>query len=759
MLGALIAYPLIFVVGYLLLLQFKKSTPLIETILLSFLLGTANVIFVLVIFGISGHLDFGVYSLVVEIVCLVVVLQRKGPISKLRTLNIRMERSWIEASIILLIAIGLVVRFYLLWTYTPNIAWDALKFYLPWTKQLFQQNAIPNFDLSFNAGEPLGHSISFVIIGYLLYFFNGGANEILVYTISPVYALMTTLLVYLFVYKLLNDKKPAYIAAAVFAFVPLNVFAGSVPYVESMLSFFVLAFFLFIDSPNIAGLAAALAILTKYSGFILPLVLIGYLLWKHKVKAIVSSVIIVSLFTVPWYVRNILLYGNPLPFMAFSVRIFEHPPESLIMLWRNWQIQLFNPIGNFVDFLLNGEIPAVLARLVFLAYIPYAVLKKRATSFGVVSFLTLLLVFLISGERDARYLLPFFPLVLAAFMDIMGSIDLKIRNFWGVTLFDVLMIFFSMTFLAGNAVSYLFDSYVLLVLVLWVSLMTILWWTLSIKHWRFSISVKYVIVAGLVSLIAFSFMSQSYEPLITVKEQLPNWQSGMLDMMDYIKRLPDKNEHHFLTVEDPGIRYYTGISSYELTDTYGSIRLVDLFDKPGAHSVFFGADARRVATQTAGTVVEDKFQNINNVEATVNNVTFRFSGLGNTEYSLIIYYKGSGFIRNGESLQASNETWSVFSNIVTVNGSDYTLALDRGTWLVLRFVLLVPSSVFSSNYVAWLRTVLKGHDIKYIILSHTLSQVWVYDYYSIFAYLYMQEANTLFERIYTSEYWELFKLK
>jgi len=759
MFGALITYPLIFVVGYLLLLQIKKSTSGFETIYISFLLGTANVILVLLVFGILGHLDWGVYSLAIEIVFLVFLLQRKGSLSKSKPQNIFIRGRWAEASFILLIAIGISLRFSLLWTHIPNTAWDALKFYLPWSKQLFELNAIPNFDLTFNAGEPFGHSISFVIIGYLLYFLNGGVNEILIYTISPTYALMTSLMIYVFVHKVLKDKKSAYLACAVSVLIPLNVNVGSIPYVEAMLSFYVLAFFLFIDHPNIAGLAAALAILTKYSGFVLPFILVGYMLWKRNVKAIMSTVFIASLFIVPWYIKNMLVYGNPLPFMAFAVKVFEHPPESLNVLWSHWQIRFFDPIGGLVNFLLSDEILSLMSRLVFLGYIFYAALKKKATAFYVGSFLAFLFLFLVSGEHDARYFLPFFPLCLVAFFDIMKIIDVKIGNVWRAAPFDVLMVVFSMTFLSGYASSYLLNTYVLVALLILVLITVLLWQIMRFKQWCVTISLKYIIVAGLTSLIAFSFLSLSYQPLLIVKEQSPNWQSGLIDMINHIKTLPDKNEYHFLTVEDPGIRYYADIRSYELTDPYGAIKLDELFDLPPVQGVFFGADPRRGETRKHTVLAGSNYENVNNVEATVNNVAFNFSGLEDDEYSLIIHYKGSGFIQNRESLRTSNEIWSIFTTRVTANSTDYTLTLNKSSWLMLRFVILVPSKLYSVNYIDWLLGVLEKHDIEYVILSNVLSQVWVHYYYSIFTFIYLPESSTFFERVYTSEYWELYKVR
>lgn len=758
MFGALIGYSLIFILGYLLLLQLRNNVSGFEAIFISFLLGNANVVLVLVIFGILGHLDLGIYLLAIEVVCLISLLYKNKSLSRLKAPSLFVRLKWIDVVFILFIVIGLSFRFSLLWTHVPNTAWDALKFYLPWTNQLFEQNAIPNFDLTFNSGEPIGHSISFVVIGYLLYFLNGGANEILIYTISPVYALMTTFMVYVFFHRLFGNKKLAYIASAIFALVPLNVSLGSLPYVESMLSFYVMAFFLYINRPNVAGVSAALAMLTKYSGFILPFILVCHLLWKRELKSIVSSALIASLFIIPWYVRNILLYSNPLPFMAFSVKVFEQPPQSLDILWDHWNIQFLDPLSSFLNFLLNSDILAMISRLVLLGYVPYAVIRRRSTAFYVTAFLAFLLFAFVAGEQDTRYFLPFFPLCLVAFMDLRKVVNSGLEKGWRAVPLDVLVVLFCMSFLGGYASSYLLNVQVVGVVALLSLIIGALWWVMRSRLWHVVISMKYVVVVGLISLIIFSFLSQSYDPARIVREQTPEWQSDVFDMIDYIEALPDKGGH-FLTVEDPGVRYYAGVQSYELTDPYGAIKLDGLFDSPKIQGVFFGAYFRRLTTQEKSVLEGSRYDNVNNVEADVISVALRFSELESGEQSLILCYKGSGHIQNSESLPTSNKTWKIFTKQFAANSSDYTLTIETSSWLMLRFVLLVPLKSYSANYVDWLSNKVREYDIKYVILSNSLSHVWVYYYYSVFAFLYLPEGAEFFERIYVSDYWELYKVK
>jgi hypothetical protein len=760
MFGALIGYPLIFVLGYLLHLQIKKPTHGLETLILSFLLGTANVIFVLLIFGILGHLDLGVYSLAVEVFCLVFLLGRKASLSKLKFHNIYVNGKWSDVFFILLIATGLALRFGLLWSYIPNTAWDGLKFYLPWTKQLFEQNAIPNFDFTFNAGEPFGHSISFVVIGYLLYFLNNGVNEVMVYTISPVFSLMTTLMVYILVRKLLNSNKLGYIAGAIYVFIPLNLFVDAMPYVEAMLAFFTLAFFLYIDYPSLAAVSASLATLTKYSGFVLLLLIIGYLLWRRNMKALLHCILFIFLFTAPWYFRNVILYHNPLPFQALPLKIFENPPKAFDVLEQyGSQMHLFDPISSLLSFFSLSDLLSTLSRFVVLVYAFYAIAQRKKIAFYMVSFLTFLFVLILSSERDPRYLIPFYPLLLVAFMDMILSTEMEIKSSWQRILIETLIAFFAMVVLNGSVVLYLLQVHVLIALLILGSVTLLLMWRFRRSPMRVGISMKYVFAGGLLGLTVFSCLAQSYRPFAVAEQQYPDWQCGLVDLISYIQSVPDRWKCHFLLIEDPGIRYYANLNSYELTDPYGAIKLSDLFDTPRVQAVFFGAESRRLYSQGILQIGSD-YTNVNNLEAMINSITLQFSDLVVSEdYLLVMRYKGAGYIRNSSILPASEKAWGTFTQEFNIKSPRFILTITKNSMLMLRFLLLIPLKLFSASYVNWLRNALESHDIKYIVTSEALSNVWVYCYYSIFSFLYLQVSSGYFQKLYTSDYWELYRVE
>jgi hypothetical protein len=346
-------------------------------------------------------------------------------------------------------------------------------------------------------------------------------------------------------------------------------------------------------------------------------------------------------------------------------------------------------------------------------------------------------------------------------MDMMHRVNRKVKNIWYRALLGILIGLFSITFFTGSAISYLSNTYILISLAVVGFVIPLIIWRM--RHgivWKRVIPMRYLLGGSLVSLVVFSFVAQPYTPLVVVKEQLPNWQSGIIELIENIRLLPDRNQHHFLMVEDPGIRYYADIKSYELTDPYGNIRLNDLFDKPNIQSVFFGLDSRRLETQRTSVLQEEsEYENTNNVEAIIDQVTLRFPDLEVGEYSLMVNYKGSGIIQDRGSLPISNETWNTFENKFMVEGSSLTVTFSKTSWLWLRFVLLIPSKIYDDNYIDWLRNQLNTYDIRYIILSIALSNVWVYRYYSIFAFMHLPGSMALFEKVYSSDYWIMYKIE
>jgi len=148
-----------------------------------------------------------------------------------------------------------------------------------------------------------------------------------------------------------------------------------------------------------------------------------------------------------------LLFNNPLTFMAFSVKTFETPPEAFDILVRHGsQMSLFDPLVNVLDFFSTNDLLAAVSRLIVLLYVAYAILRKKILAFYMVSFLTFFFVFWFSGERDVRYLIPFYPLCLFAFMDMMHRVNRKVKNIWYRALLGILIGLFSITFFAGSAI-------------------------------------------------------------------------------------------------------------------------------------------------------------------------------------------------------------------------------------------------------------------------------------------------------------------
>ena len=104
----------------------------------------------------------------------------------------------------------------------------------------------------------------------------------------------------------------------------------------------------------LAGVFCAFALSTKYTGGVLLLVNLGYLLWdgiRHRQEWLKNCLIIGTLTTIislPWWIKNWIYTGNPFfpfifpsrePGMDAGIRIYQNAPA-----WGNWQDILLLPI-------------------------------------------------------------------------------------------------------------------------------------------------------------------------------------------------------------------------------------------------------------------------------------------------------------------------------------------------------------------------------------------------------------------------------
>lgn len=214
------------------------------------------------------------------------------------------------------------------------------------------------------AFEPLGREEPFWspplyhLIVAVLYSWSGMINHDIanfaIKFISPAFGIFSLVLSFIVIKKITNSKI-AFCSIIFLAFIPISIDYGVLSYIESVFIFFVLLSIYFLNNNRfiLSGIAAGLSILTKYHGvLILPLlVFLTYSKYKDKrafFKKTSIVVLIALAISVPWFIRNWIVFGNPIwPFLNF---IF-HGLESSSFSQANFG-NLINP--NFFIFTYLG---------------------------------------------------------------------------------------------------------------------------------------------------------------------------------------------------------------------------------------------------------------------------------------------------------------------------------------------------------------------------------------------------------------------
>ncbi|MBI2559300.1 glycosyltransferase family 39 protein [Candidatus Woesearchaeota archaeon] len=225
-------------------------------------------------------------------------------------------------SAILIIALGFIIRFALIFLYHPS--GDAC-WHLSVSRFMADNLKIPLL-------EPLGREVFweppvFHIISSLFYrifsIFGSGVAEFSLKLVSPIFGSLSLIMTFLIMSGLFG-KKTAFYSAIFATFLPINIFYGTIAYTESLMTFFVLlSLYLMMKERHIlSAVAFGVSLLSKYNAlFTLPLII--YFMYKNNkqpkefVKKFLIFGIIAGLIFLPWLARNYLYLHNPLwPFFT-----------------------------------------------------------------------------------------------------------------------------------------------------------------------------------------------------------------------------------------------------------------------------------------------------------------------------------------------------------------------------------------------------------------------------------------------------------
>ncbi len=241
---------------------------------------------------------------------------------------------------IVLIAIAIILRFSLALIYT--VSGDAC-WHLSAARFISEEGKLPLFE-PIGRDEPFWAPPLFHVIAALFYSVLGNFGLKLV---SPLFGSLCLVVGYAILKKRLRERATFY-GMLFFSFLPIMIDYSVLGYGEAVLTFFVLlSLYLALEQRFLlAGIAAGLAILSKYNGgFVLPALL--WIAWSSKEKwknAFLVSVLPMAV-AAPWLVRNFMMLGNPIwPFLNFMFEGAAQKAYSGINLMALWSLHTWQSL-------------------------------------------------------------------------------------------------------------------------------------------------------------------------------------------------------------------------------------------------------------------------------------------------------------------------------------------------------------------------------------------------------------------------------
>lgn len=332
-----------------------------------------------------------------------------------------------------LVIVGLFIFFIIFWLYngftTIPREGDSLTYHIPIAQDILSGNVLHpsknGYALNYYPGASEGILAVFILTRIPLNLYNFLSWLLLIptcYFLARVYGLKTHLsLTYTFSVSTF---------LAVFQLIPNQTIDIWLVFYFSILLFLLnkpkrsLLYFLTL------GLFSGLLIGSKFSG---PIYLIVLLVFFAKPLAKVVSLSRIIVFFLPftivglsWYIRNLMLTGNPLYPQGFL--FLEGNNNFDLLQWVGWKTLLL-PFGLlniiqalFVEYLLWGLV--VFLPFIYFIFIKAGRIKKNKDTamLIIIGFINTLIFFILPSTADnivtyLRYLFPaIFPLVLAAFL-------------------------------------------------------------------------------------------------------------------------------------------------------------------------------------------------------------------------------------------------------------------------------------------------------------------------------------------------------
>jgi len=454
--GGWMGFAFIFVNGFLLSnILVRDRVGITERLLLSAGLGFGVTYLMMILIGILWEISL--FTVILTQVSIFIALLLAAINRGLRLdFNGHLKKSYVpkfnpfESILLIVIGIFVIVAIYQTVAY-PTVDWDTLAYGVNYAKIIFKAGKIPliagpSIGLEMSASYPPGVQS----LAVYLYTFAGIANDFYFRILQPIFGLATILATYKFAMILTKNRTVAVFAiftlSIMSTFWLLFVLETYLMCLTLMLMLSALFFFKAYKSNDadakkyeiVGTIFCGFATLTSYIGlFSFGILLLYSINRRLPSKRFSWLVLLASILVLPWYMRNLLLLGNPIfPFFGIGNYLDPLLLSSSMQHFQNWSNVPFND--------LYSTICKIGAGLLFLGIVDLTFIKRKQF-FLITPFYLLLVALLIMGVHIpfVRYLiiaLPASAVIIAASTRSLFTAYTLVRRSTAIILISMVLI-------------------------------------------------------------------------------------------------------------------------------------------------------------------------------------------------------------------------------------------------------------------------------------------------------------------------------
>jgi len=418
---------LIFLSGYLISLLLFKKVNLTKRLVLSFGIGTGLNSILMTLLGFLYNFQLStILSSYSGLILVLLYLNRKNLSLSLFKTKLPKINKRIFLIVLPFVLFSLFHVIFFPELYPDSLVYDQLAKIHYRNMNLAYIEKGPSLILGYASGYPSG----FQLIQIFIYLFTG-ENLLFIKLLSFITFTLFILLVYEWSKGIFKKEKTTLISLLLFVTLPIIILFSrfSIHYIYLAFQFSLACYFLhrFLiqnekQSLFFSAIFAGFASLTSYLGLIfLPILFLSVFPNKKNYKQLIFTLIIFSIVIAPWYLRNLVLLGNPIwPFaggwhidevivkensiifediskaFGFSYSSFENLSNSIF--------RLFSPFVDLYDSHINGLRP-IFTIFAFPALIYWIKDRNKQMKFFVIWFLAVLLSYSLFIRIVERYLI------------------------------------------------------------------------------------------------------------------------------------------------------------------------------------------------------------------------------------------------------------------------------------------------------------------------------------------------------------------